>query len=336
MADIGAQYTDQKEREIQKRIEDIYRQAAKDIEAKTEDFWRRHEIKDKIYRERVEKGKMEQEDYDAWKRGQVFQGKQWAAKLKQITDTMVRADQIAQDIINGAKKDIFTANANYVGYKLEHDAKIDLGFGLYDSSTVARLIRRKPNLLPAIAQEKIKPDVDAQWYQKMVANSITQGIIQGEGIEQIANRITSTCADRGMTAALRDARTAYTGAQNAGRIEGMHQAEALGIQLKKRWIATFDDKTRETHRELDGQEQNIDDPFVVDGDEIMYPGDPHAAPALVYNCRCTLGWSYPKYPASVNRRDNETGEDVGAMTYREWEAMKQGDDAVPGGFFVGV
>ena len=46
--------------------------------------------------------------------------------------------------------------------------------------------------------------------------------------------------------------------------------------------------TREEHLELDGQEREIDEPFENSLGEIMYPGDPDADPANVYNCRCTL------------------------------------------------
>ena len=55
----------------------------------------------------------------------------------------------------------------------------------------------------------------------------------------------------------------------------------------------------------------------------MYPGDPYADADLTANCRCTLIYEYPEYPSSLTRRDNETGEDVSGMTYREWEKHKK-------------
>lgn len=324
MADLGEQYTDKKVEQVSRRLNSIYRGAARELREKEDEFWAGHARRDAMYRARVQAGTMSQEDYEAWLRGQVFQGRQWAAKRDAIARTMVKADQAAYDIINDGKSDVFAFNANYTGYELEHDLGADLGFGLYNRESVARIVSDDPDLLPAIDPKKLNPGEDARWYQRVVTNSVTQGIIQGEGIDAIRRRIEQTCADRGRTAAQRDARTAYTGAQNAGRIEGMHQAEDLGLEVKKRWMATLDDKTRDTHRDLDGQEVDPDEPFITsNGDAIMYPGDPHGQPGDVFNCRCRVITVYQKYQRHDVRRDNETGEDVGDMTYKQWFALKQ-------------
>ena len=124
----------------------------------------------------------------------------------------------------------------------------------------------------------------------------------------------------------RYARTAMTGAQNAGRIESMTQAAELGIFVRKQWMATLDGNTRDAHRQLDGQEQDIDKPFQSELGDIMFPGDPTAAPGNVYNCRCTLGHVYPKFQNAKwegPRRDNETREMIDNMSYREWCSMKE-------------
>lgn len=324
MDDYGSRYTDAKVREVRKRLDEVYRKAAKEIELKTQDFWRRHRIKDQIYRAQVARGQLDKEDYQAWMRGQIFQGDQWAAKREQIARTMTDADKIAQRIVDGEKANIFATNANYLGYSLEKELKANIGFGLYDSATVARLIKDEPDLLPAINPEKIVEGEDMRWYQKTVTQSVTQGIIQGESIQQIFERIALTCTDRAENAAMRDARTAYTGAQNAGRVEAMRQSQSLGITVKKRWSATLDFKTRDTHRELDGQTIDVDADFHTSEGRIAYPGDPTAEPALVYNCRCGLDYIYPKYQHESERLDNTSGERIQYMTYEQWYEWKGG------------
>ncbi|MGN0683747.1 MAG: phage minor head protein, partial [Oscillospiraceae bacterium] len=88
--------------------------------------------------------------------------------------------------------------------------------------------------------------------------------------------------------AIRTARTAVTSAENKGRLDGLERAQKDGIILKKRWIATHDARVRDWHAELDGQIVDIDKPFENSIGEIMYPGDPAADGANIYNCRCTM------------------------------------------------
>lgn len=321
MIDYGTRRTDLALKRLEARLRTVYRQAEKDIAAKTEDYWKRHAARDEKYRQQVKDGKLSKEDYEAWQRGQVFQGDAWTARKGEIQNVLYNADAAALQMINDGKVDAFAANANYMGYLMEHGENVNFGFSLYDGPTVTRLLKDDPQILP---KARVKKDKAYVWYNKLVNNCVLQGIIQGESIGEIAERIGKTTGERTRTAMLRNARTAYTGAQNAGRLEGMRQAEKLGVNVKKRWMATLDARTRDAHADLDGQVQDRNKPFKSPLGDIMFPGDPTAKPGLVYNCRCTITYVYPEYPATMTRRDNESGEVVGDMTYREWEAMKQG------------
>ena len=111
--------------------------------------------------------------------------------------------------------------------------------------------------------------------------------MQGESIPDISKRLTHV-TEMNLTSAIRNARTATTSAENRGRMDSYHRAQDMGVQIVKVWMATNDERTREEHLELDGQEREIDEPFENSIGKIMYPGDPDADPANVYNCRCTL------------------------------------------------
>lgn len=325
MQDYGTRTTDLAVKRAEWRLSRVYHQAARDIEEKLKAWQKGHEAREKLYRQQLADGKITQEDFNAWMRGQVFQGKQWQARKEQIQQVLYQADQVAANIVNEGKLGVFASNANYIGYSLEHDANINTGFTLYDEQTVARLVKRDPKMLPPA---KVKKEKAFTYYNKLVNSCITQGIVQGEGIPDIAKRIAERTGESSYKSAVRNARTAYTGAQNAGRIEGLHQAQELGIKVQKQWMATLDDRTRDAHADLDGQIRDVDEPFTVDVDgvkmEIDYPGDPSADPSLVYNCRCTLVYIYQDFESNKERRDNETKDVIGDMTYREWEAMKGG------------
>lgn len=323
MADIGTRFTDKRQQELEKRLRRIYSDAAKDIEAKMQDFNRRHKVKEAKYRQMVKDGKITQADFDSWMRGQVFQGKQWQAKKDQITETLYQSNRIAARMVQGETVGVFAYNANFMSYDLEHTAGVNFGFGVYDSATVTRLIKSQPDLLP---KSSVKRSKDKQWNSRKLTEQVTQGVIQGESLDKIAKRMAQAVSVQDWKFMRTYARTAMTGAQNAGRQLSLQNAHSMGINVKKQWIATLDGHTRTEHRQLDGQKVNTYHPFRVGGYSIMYPGDPHAHPAMVYNCRCTLVGDLEDYPSEYERYDNIEGKPIKNMTYQEWYDAKKGLD----------
>lgn len=62
---------------------------------------------------------------------------------------------------------------------------------------------------------------------------------------------------------------------------------ALGIPYDKTWVISGNN-TRPAHAEADGQTVDSDEPFVVDGEEMMYPRDDSlgASAGNIINCAC--------------------------------------------------
>lgn len=60
----------------------------------------------------------------------------------------------------------------------------------------------------------------------------------------------------------------------------------LEQNYEKVWIAVLDQKTRIGHVFADGQIVDADEPFLVDGEYLMFPGDPNGSPGNIINCRC--------------------------------------------------
>ena len=217
MNDYGTRQTDLAVKRTEWRLSRVYHQAARDIENKMKAWEEGHKRREAMYRQQLADGKITQADFDAWMRGQVFQGKQWQARKEQIQQIFYNADKQAAEIVNNGKLDVFTSNANYIGYKLEHDANINTGFTLYDGPTVARLVKDDPKMLPPA---KVKKDKAYAYYNRLVNQSVTLGIVEGEDIPTIAKRIAETTGEKSYNSAVRNARTAYTGAQHAGRNAG--------------------------------------------------------------------------------------------------------------------
>ena len=329
MPDHGARYTDEQIAELEARLTAMYETAYKDVREKYVAFVKRFLTKDKEYRQKLKDGEITKEAYDAWLRGQVFQKTRWEAQLDDLAQTLTHTTQTAMDIINDAAPGVFAMNANYAEYEIEKAGNIDMGFGLYDEDTVRRLVRDDPNLVPT---SKVNTPLEQTWNRTLINRQIGVGIIAGEGILAIADRL-QRAAIMSRNQALTHARTAMTSAQNAGRIEGYHRAEQMGIKLEKEWLATLDGHTRRSHAVLDGQHVPVDEPFQSILGEIMYPGDPSANPSNVYNCRCTLISRLIEYPSENAKRrpnlqklcDEEVQKPIKDMTYAEWAGWKKAE-----------
>lgn len=89
------------------------------------------------------------------------------------------------------------------------------------------------------------------------------------------------------------ARTESINALRAGHHESIAQAIELGEleagDVMKSWDASMDARTREAHLDADEEYTDgipFDQPFIVDGEPLMYPGDPSGSAANTIQCRC--------------------------------------------------
>jgi hypothetical protein len=91
-------------------------------------------------------------------------------------------------------------------------------------------------------------------------------------------------------------RIVRTESTNAANFATLQSAESAfpGQNKIKEWIASFDDRVRDTHAEA-GASMPIksDEYFMVGGNSMMYPGDPSGGAAEVVNCRCSMA-VYPE------------------------------------------
>lgn len=315
--------TDKILRDMEKRLDEVYKQAYKEARQTADDFMKQFREMDKKKRQQVKDGELDKAEYERWRRTQVFQGNRYHQMADTLAADMTHTNQIAASVINGYLPEVYAVNHNYGTYEIEKGSRINTQYTLYDAQTVERLVRDNPDLLPRKAAVNVPKD--QLWNKKHINSAVTQGILQGEAIDKIAQRLAATVTDMSHTSAIRNARTMTTSAQNGGRIDSYKRAENMGIKMLQVWMATLDGRTRHEHRQLDGQKRKVGEPFEVEGEKIFFPGDPTADPALVYNCRCTLigeveGVDYNL--SDVSQRDNKLGD----MTYEEWKEEKRKQD----------
>jgi SPP1 gp7 family putative phage head morphogenesis protein len=155
-----------------------------------------------------------------------------------------------------------------------------------------------------------------------IQQTITQSFIMGSSIDDAASAISDVLGTSAFNAE-RVVRTEFTRLSNAGDYAAAQDAEAQGLNLTRRWIATLDDRTRQEHAELDGQIVGMDEPFEVAGYDPMFPGD-FGDPAQDCQCRCTVETIVDGDSAELRRAVNpETGE----SEVIEWSSFKDWADS---------
>lgn len=287
---------------------------------KMADFLDSYENENKKWLKRIEKeGERAEKAYKKWREQRAYEAEHIKGMIDVLSEDTYNSNNIAAQMIRNHMPEVYALNANYAAYEIDKRVGFDTNFQLYDKATVERLIRDNPDLLPDVKIDKRK---DKSWNGKKLRNEITQGILQGESVPKMAKRLERVMKmDENM--AIRNARTATTSAQNGGRLSSFERAKGLGIGVRKVWIATMDGSTRHSHRALDGQERPTDEPFDSEHGAIMYPGDPYADPAEVYNCRCRLG-GLTKYSDFDARDLSKRFSDLppGVESYEDWVNMK--------------
>lgn len=120
-----------------------------------------------------------------------------------------------------------------------------------------------------------------------IRSSLEAGLDAGESTAQLAARVRGefNAIDRGRSEVI--AQTEVAAAFGFGRNEAMRKA---GVAYKA-WLTSGNANVRPSHQEAgltypaDGGIP-LDEPFVVGGERLMYPGDPAGSPANTINCHC--------------------------------------------------
>ena len=293
-------YFDEESEKIQKRlisrIRSEYTKAWADIKPVVDAYFASFKVRSEWLIDQLDEGKvplplgMSAETYfRKWLYNQVGRGERWNALQEEIRRRIVYADVHAAAYMNESSGAMFALSHNWTAYTIDKAAtefgltdgsKADVAFNIVDENTVKRLVSERVDFLPQKVADEGRIET---WCNRKTQSELLAAIMSGDSVDKLANRFQNVTA-MSERSALLNARTAITNAQNAGRHQCAEEAEEMGLTVLKEWRSTLDDKTRDSHQQLDGERVPIDEPF---SNGLMYPGDATGAPAEVYNCRCT-------------------------------------------------
>ncbi len=255
----------------------------------------------------------------------IAKSKEFKELSEAVAEEMYKANVEATKRINAQAVGIYTINYNYIGRRLGRD--------LY-GYTFRPVSDEDASLYGGITRQDIDKDKDASWNRKNVSTAVVVGAILMLSPDRIAKRAAKTTAKKNQNSANLHARGMYTDAESKGRLDSMCRARDEGHQIEKYWQSTLDNRTRDSHRELDGTTVPLDEDFTtINGNKLSRPRDPNGAMEEICNCRCTLQYRVGQksgatraarfgdvkgsYKKSGSFRGTRT-ETVKEMTYREW------------------
>jgi HK97 family phage portal protein len=199
------------------------------------------------------------------------------AELDQIFD-LLKENSILENISREEFKRIVAEVGNAAALELG----VDFNYSPLTPQIEAWL-RMKIQALVKSVNENIRQEV---------ANIIIDGIDKGLGLDDISGNI----ADHlNQTKDFRSDRIANTEVHSTSNLAILDAFKQSGAVKGKEWIAKMPPeeingymRPRLSHQIAHGQTVDIDTPFNVGADLLMFPGDVGGSPEEVINCRCTI------------------------------------------------
>ena len=311
----GQLETEAELKRLEAELGKTYKQARDEIQKKLDDYLKQFKIEEKEWRQKLNDGDITKTKFQKWYSNKVMNAERWAAMRDTLAEDLTNVNVMANDLVRDSMLHTFAINHNYGTFEIENGLSINTSYTLYNADTVANLIKNDPDILKRPSLDK---NLDKRWNKKLFQSQITQGILQGESIDNLAKRVALGTTQQDMNAAIRNARTATTCAQNAGRTQSYQRAVNMGIELYQVWLAALDSRTRSSHRHMDGEKVKV-----VKGKKakfsngLRYPADPDGRAEEVWNCRCTLVTSFDEDEdfSDIKERANKLDN----QSYNEWK-----------------
>ena len=223
-----------------------------------------------------------------------------AAITKSSSDLKTLIITLYEDIANDVGKDILK--------------QLKATSGAHERKGYADIINSNTQkYLTTMAGTKIVAISDVT--REKVKGQLSEGVKNKETIPQLATRIDGLYLDQIIPN--RSTVIAKTEIHSATSWASWQAGKASDMALDKVWLSMHDSKTRPAHAEADGQQVGIDDHFVVDGEEIDYPGDMAGSGGNVIQCRCSMFMRRSK-AADQSSDDDEKGYRSPRQQYRQF------------------
>lgn len=326
MADIAHTKTDQKLEEMGKRLSAIYSRVEKTVQKKMSDYAKSIDEKSEELLQAYKDAETEEENRKAKNAyirfyRKVVKSKEFVSLSSAVADDLYKANVEASAYINSQTPSIYTLNYNYINEEMAKDI---------DGFKPQEITETEAEKYSGYTQQTVDRKKDTDWNKENLKKSVIAGSLLFLGAYAIMKRSAHSAVEKNHNSASMHSEGMGTDAENKARLDGMYRASDIGVKVQKQWRATLDNRTRDSHRSIDGETIDIDDTF---GNGLKYPREPGGALSEICNCRCRLRYvtPYTKYETRSARQGEVRGSykkgssfrgtksiEIENMSYSEW------------------
>lgn len=296
MKDIAHNETDEILEQLERKIDKIYRNIAKEHITSVELFFSKLDS-EMTPQERLlfiqNKGKFEK-------------------LINQLMKAIRKGNIESVNLINADMIKTYILNGEYGAYYIEHETGLNLKWNIFNDKTIKGILEGEINPFYKLSIDGVK---DKDRIYRALKGELLQSIISGESVTKIAKRV-QRVIDKNKSDSIRIARTEIGRAENAGRLETFKQGEEMGLKLKKKWISTIDSRTRGSHVNMMGETVGMDELF---SNGLDYPcGNGRASE--VCNCRCTMVVEFEGFEKT--EYEKKLDDKIKRMSFKQWKKGK--------------
>ncbi len=209
----------------------------------------------------------------------MSQYKRLKAISKQINIIIKDLNNKTNTIITKGEVDSYIASYKITDKTLNTALNIGLSFNLLDTKSIEKAIQNPFTKVTSI--ERNTNNI------KQLKVELTQNLILGNSYRTTAKKISERYGVA-LNKSERIVRTENHRVQLEARLNGLEDAEDMGIKLMKEWVSAIDERTRFSHVALNGTVITVNENFrSMSGGYGKAPGQMGNAGDDI-NCRCSL------------------------------------------------
>ena len=332
MADKAHRLTDEKLEEMEKHLSAIYSVSQKKIQAKMREFAKGIDGKASELLKAIKEAKTETEEKSAknaylqYFKKEVVKSKAFKNLSAEIALDLFNTNTEASTYINSQTPEIYALNYNWINEQLSKDL-IDF--------VDQQITSEEADKYGELTKQSISKTKDTKWNEANIKKSVVVGASLGLETKDIMERATRMLVRKNFHSSIMHSNDMGTDSETRARLDAMQRTEDMGNEIKKVWLATLDNRTRDSHAKLDLKKIPLNLPF---DNGLDRPRDPNGEPAEICNCRCTLTYDVgqKKGKTRAARHGDVTGsykksssytntysEEVKHMTYARWKRWRK-------------